>query len=65
MIRQNKPEASKQTKPLRGCADIDTTLCAQTTPRQTADELRRDAVFSERELTLTFATCYRPSVCRL
>ena len=23
------------------------------------------AVFSERELTFTFAICYRPSVCRL
>ena len=24
-----------------------------------------DKIFSERELTFTFAICYRPSVCRL
>ena len=35
------------------------------TNRKTTDDSIGRTVFSERELTFTFAICYRPSVCRL
>ena len=71
--RDNEP--SKQTgsikthKTLRGCADIDTTLCAQTTPHQTADELTNAMPFLQRaqcshcKRCISYGNSVRPSVC--
>jgi len=49
----------------RFCAIFSTQICAFCTQGLTLFLFFPFKVFSERELTFTFAICYRPSVCRL
>jgi len=40
-------------------------LITVTVNKPESQNVRENAIFSERELTFTFDICYRPSICRL